>query len=361
MSEPTFSLPPSKGKAVVITGINGYLASVIGLAILKKGYTLIGTCRSRARAEPLLTDAYAEYDRAGRVKIVEVADMTKEGAFDEVVKGADGIIHTASPLDLRLTNPALVVGPAVAGTTGILHSALKHSGPQLSAVVITSSVAAIASPSPPDHIFTEEDWNNYAEKQVEEAAGADCPPNVCYAASKTAAEKAIWAFREREKPPFAISSLNPTIIYGPPLITHSTPTHLNETVRPIYDFLTSTTPDGDVPARVSTGGYVDVRDVATSHIWALEHPSISDGHRYIASAGLGPPQAIVDILRDAYPDRKGIPVGTPGEGYITRSFDWVEGGVALSAKRLEEAMGGYKWILLDQSILDTAKYMERYL
>ena len=87
MSESTPSLPPSNGKTVVVTGINGFIASVTGLAILKKGYTLIGTCRSRARAEPLLKDAYAEYDRAGRVKIVEVVDMTKEGAFDEVVKG----------------------------------------------------------------------------------------------------------------------------------------------------------------------------------------------------------------------------------------------------------------------------------
>jgi nucleoside-diphosphate-sugar epimerase len=87
MSEPALSLPPSNGKTVAITGINGFLASVAGLAVLKKGYTLIGTCRSRARAEPLLKDAYAEYDRAGRVKIMEVEDMTKEGAFDQVVKG----------------------------------------------------------------------------------------------------------------------------------------------------------------------------------------------------------------------------------------------------------------------------------
>jgi hypothetical protein len=82
----------------------------------------------------------------------------------------------------------------------------------------------------------------------------------------------------------------------------------------------------------------------------------------MASAGLGPPQAIADILRDAYPDRRDIiPVGTPGEGYVRGTFSWLEGGVKLSTRRLEEAMGGLKWILLDQCILDTAKYMERYL
>jgi nucleoside-diphosphate-sugar epimerase len=112
----------------------------------------------------------------------------------------------ASPIDFRLTNPALVVGPAIAGTTGILRSALRCSGPQLSAVVITSSVAAIVSPPTDGYTFTEDDWNNYAEKQVEEAAGKDCPANVCYAASKTAAEKAIWAFREKEKVSFSFIS-----------------------------------------------------------------------------------------------------------------------------------------------------------
>jgi NAD(P)-dependent dehydrogenase (short-subunit alcohol dehydrogenase family) len=98
MSTPV-ALPPSNGKTVVITGINGYLASVTGLEALRKGYTLVGTCRSLARAEPLLKGAYAEFANAGRVRIVEVGDMTKEGAFDEAVKGISQPRHTfRSPL-----------------------------------------------------------------------------------------------------------------------------------------------------------------------------------------------------------------------------------------------------------------------
>ncbi|KAI9759970.1 MAG: hypothetical protein M1840_002758 [Geoglossum simile] len=366
MSEPASSIPSHNGKTVVITGINGYLASVIGLAILKKGYKLIGTCRSDKRAQPLLEDAYAEYYRADRVKIVEVVDMTKEGAFDEVVKGKKTpptLKRTILPNTLQaLMKAPLVVGPAIAGTTGILHSALKCSSSQLSAVVITSSLAAIVSPGRDVHTYTEDDWNNYAEEEVEKAAGEECSPLVLYAASKTAAEKAVWAFREKEKPPFAISSLNPTIVYGPPIIKHPNPTDLNETLRPMYQILTGTTPDGVIPPKMGSAGYIDVRDVATAHIWALEHPSVSDGHRYIASAGLAPPQAIADVLREIYPNRRDIiPLGTPGEGYVKETFEWLEGGVKLSARRLEEAMGNYKWILLDRCIKDTAKYMERYL
>ena len=54
-------------------------------------------------------------------------------------------------------------------------------------------------------------------------------------------------------------------------------------------------------------------------------------------------------------------MGNPGEGYVKGTFGWVEGGPVLNTMRLEEAMGGFKWILLDQCILDLARYLEKYL
>ena len=79
------SLPESNGKTVLITGMNGYIASVLGHLLLSKGYSIRGTSRSLASAEPLLNGAYAAYK--DRVKIYEVPDMTVSGAFDEAVKG----------------------------------------------------------------------------------------------------------------------------------------------------------------------------------------------------------------------------------------------------------------------------------
>ena len=75
----------SNGKTVLITGINGYIASVLGLEILSKGYNLRGTTRSKYRAAALLDHAYKDY--ASRVEIFEVRDMTEPGAFDEAVRG----------------------------------------------------------------------------------------------------------------------------------------------------------------------------------------------------------------------------------------------------------------------------------
>lgn len=80
------TVPASNGKTVLITGINGYIASVLGAHLLAKGYSLRGTSRKAASAEPLLKGPYAPY--ADRIRLYEVPDMTVAGAFDEAVKGA---------------------------------------------------------------------------------------------------------------------------------------------------------------------------------------------------------------------------------------------------------------------------------
>ena len=79
------ALPASNGKTVLVTGINGYIASVLGLLLLTKGYSIRGTTRRSASSEPLLKGPYAPY--RDRVQIFEIADMTADGAFDEAAKG----------------------------------------------------------------------------------------------------------------------------------------------------------------------------------------------------------------------------------------------------------------------------------
>ena len=107
--------------------------------------------------------------------------------------------------------------------------------------------------------------------------------------------------------------------------------------------------------------YVDVRDVATVHLWCMAHPTQSDGQRYIVSAGLGPPQAAADILRNAYPSREGvIPNGGPGRGYLP-DFGFARVGERYAGTKAVEAIDGLNYIRYDKSILDTARVMERYL
>ena len=91
------TLPSSNGKTVLITGINGYIASVLGQYLLTKGYSIRGTARSKRTTEPLLEGPYAPY--LERIRIYEVPDMTVDGAFDEAVKG---LYRTDHPRD-RIT------------------------------------------------------------------------------------------------------------------------------------------------------------------------------------------------------------------------------------------------------------------
>ena len=94
-----------------------------------------------------------------------------------------------------------MVLPAIHGTTTLLASALKKAGSQLEAVVITSSVVAVTNPKEGAYTFTEKDFASFALEKVlrDREEGVTTPGGVLYAASKTAAERAVWKFRDEFK------------------------------------------------------------------------------------------------------------------------------------------------------------------
>lgn len=363
------AIPPSNGKTVLVTGINGYIASVLGQFLLSKGYSIRGTTRRSVTSEPLLNGPYAEY--RDRVQIFEVADMTVSGAFDEAAKGVHGIFHTASPISFVLDEYDAFITPAVRGTETIFESALK-AGPQLTSVVVTSSVAAITNyPKPPGYVFTEEDFATVALDTAtkDKAEGRKTAPGILYAASKTAADRAVWKFKNEHNPPFAVSTVNPSVVIGPPINLPSSGSGLNETLKPIYDILSGAA--SGIPLKIGSGSFVDVRDVARVHIWVYEHPEVANGERYIAATSFGPPQGIADILRYEYKGTKfaeKILVGTPGEGYAGYNketgevvdVDYLPEFARPSGKKAETAIG-LKWIPFKQSVIESAKALEPLL
>lgn len=156
---------------------------------------------------------------------------------------------------------------------------------------------------------------------------------------------------------------------GPPIILPSSGSKLNETLKPVWDIFSGAA--AEIPPYIGTGSFVDVRNVATMHIWAFENASKSDGERYLGVQGFGPMQAVADILRDAY---KGIAIGekitkgNPGEGYVgynkeTGTVDEI--GFLPGARRINGTKAvremGLKYIPFQQSIVDTAKVFEALL
>jgi nucleoside-diphosphate-sugar epimerase len=91
--------PPAK---VLVTGANGYLATWVVKKYLEKGYSVRGAVRSLTKSA-FLNENFAQY--GDRFELVVVEDITKDGAFDEAVKGVDAIAHTASPFHYNITNP----------------------------------------------------------------------------------------------------------------------------------------------------------------------------------------------------------------------------------------------------------------
>ena len=90
--------PVNTPAKVLVTGANGYIAMWVIRALIERGASVKAVVRSPSKALHILK-IFGE----GKVEIVVVApDMTKDGAFDEAVKGVDAIAHIASPADTRL-------------------------------------------------------------------------------------------------------------------------------------------------------------------------------------------------------------------------------------------------------------------
>ncbi|KAG8702659.1 methylglyoxal reductase (NADPH-dependent) gre2 [Ceratobasidium sp. 395] len=296
-------MPAIKAPAtVLVTGASGFIAIWVCKAFLEAGYTVRGTVRSASKGNYLV-----DLLKSDKFSYVIVEDIAKDGAFDEAVKGVDAVAHTASPFHFEADDPQELIEPAVKGTVGILKS-IEKNAPGVQRVVVTSSVAAVMDSSKPNGtVFTEENWNTFSTKQVEEkgkaAAGGDK-----YRASKTLAEKAAWAEVESKKPKWDLATINPPMVFGPILQQVDDPANLNTSVAMLYKIIH--VKEGETPKETllqPNMNFVDVRDVALAHLRALEVPE-AGGQRFIVAGGTLCWQDALDVLPPPHPR------GTPGAG-----------------------------------------------
>ncbi|KAJ1306081.1 hypothetical protein OPQ81_010793 [Rhizoctonia solani] len=239
-------------------------------------------------------------------------DILRSRAFDQVVKDNtfDAIFHTSSPLVFNVKDVEKdILQPAIKGTTEILKSAKEH-GPTIKRVIITSSFAALANSSahPANHVYTEKDWNpityEYAVKN----------PQVAYFASKALAEKAAWEFIRQEKPEFDLVTICPTMVYGPVLQEVTSLSKMNASSLQFYEVFNGQ--DKELKP-FGVWLWVDVRDVATAHVAALEKPE-AGGKRFLLAEGNFNIGQVAEYIWTHYAERaeaKGIPRSSPTSGY----------------------------------------------
>ncbi|KAK1753575.1 hypothetical protein QBC47DRAFT_386765 [Echria macrotheca] len=338
---------------VLVTGANGYIAARTVEALLQAGYAVRGTVRSLNSTKEI-ADALSEY--ADRLEFVTVPDITTAGAFDEAIKGVTAVAHLAAPVALNFTDPEPVLKGAIHGTQRVLESALTE--PAVKSVVIMSSVAAVLTPErAEDYTYTDADWNEQSAEVIARL-GKQTPSRHIYNGSKAAAEKAFWQFRDAHNPSFTMTAVNPSFVAGPPLVVPPSYDGINITNRLVPDvYLGRPLAEAGIPGAYNA--HVDIRDVARIVVFGVEHPDKADGHRFLASAHLSPPQAVADILREAYPDRKGIiQEGTPGEGY-SPDYSFAKKVVFDTSKTVEATGQGF--IPWKDTVLDTVEKLKPIL
>lgn len=350
-------MSPTKG-LVLVTGANGFIGARTVEAFLLAGYSVRGAVRSSNSATDLL-NALSSYAASGQLSTAIVPDITAQGAFDEAVKGVAAIAHLASPVNFTNTDVEQVLGAAVNGTLGILDSAAKEPG--LKSFVYVSSIAAIRGSSAQyqGRVVTEADWNEEAEENLARL-GNEATGHQIYVASKVKGERAFWEFREknRERVKFSMTAINPVWVAGPPLILPKDPAKLSDTAIVAYRAMAGE----EVPAvGPGNGTHVDARDVGRLIVFAVDKPDAADGERFIAggNGNLANAQAYYDLLRKAYPSRRGIILeGEPGKGYLA---DYSEGpdSRGVDATKAVKATGK-GWITFEKMILDAAKSYEVY-
>jgi len=283
---------PSSAK-VLVTGASGFLATHVVTQLLQDGYQVIGTVRSQEKGDYLI-NLYDNY--RGQFSFVIVPDIEKEDAFDEAVKGVDGVVHTASPFHFLAEDPKELIGPAVSGTVGILKSIAKNA-PTVKRVVITASAASIITPKDKPYAFTEADWNDHSPAIVEKL-GAKAPQGDKYRASKTLAEKAAWEYVEKNKEliSFDLVVMNPPFIFGPPIHEISSISALNESNAQFVKAIKTVPPQENAVAFM--GGFIDVRDIALAHSRALQKEE-AGGQRFFVTSASFSWQDVYNTLREA--------------------------------------------------------------
>ncbi|KAF8492965.1 D-lactaldehyde dehydrogenase [Russula emetica] len=309
---------------VLVTGANGYLATWVVKKYLEAGYSVRGTVRSLSKSA-FLNDKFGHY--GDRFELVVVEDITKDGAFDEAVKGVDVIAHTASPFHYKATNPDDLIIPAVRGTTSILNSALKH-GSALKRLVLTSSVAAVRDQTTVPRTFNESNWNDAAVETVK-TKGSEAGPVLIYLASKTLAEKAAWEFVATHKSEISwdLVVINPPLIFGTSLSPAPTVDDINTSQREVYDTLTGALTSARLQGQ---GNWVHVAVVSEAHVRAT-HIVAAGGHRIIVRSGPFFYQDLLDAAAEL-----GIPNVPRGEPGSTKGLSFIAN---LETKKAEELLG----------------------
>eukprot|EP01080_Neovahlkampfia_damariscottae_P007862 gene7862-12333_t len=268
---------------VCVTGGSGFISLHLIIQLLEKGYQVNATVRSLENKKKIsfLLSLAEKYPK--NLKLFE-ADLLKPYSFDEAIKDVSIVYHVASPFlpSSKVENPEKdLIEPALKGTENVLNSVLKQG---VKKVVITSSIAATCSIISVQEGATIDEtvWNTTST--MEESGGP-------YRISKTKSEEFATKFCKKNE--IQMIAINPVLVLGETL-------HGDFSLNTSSDFIRQMMDNSLSSVSSISIGYVDVKDVAKSHILAAEKGLF--GHRFIISESQLSYVDLSKVLKRLYPN-----------------------------------------------------------
>jgi nucleoside-diphosphate-sugar epimerase len=266
----------------------GWIGSHIAHEALAAGLNIKLAIRNESKAKVLI-DALEKLHGKGHIETVVVKDYVEDGAYDEAIKGVQGVVHAASDLSFSDDRDTLL-SQVLKAYNSILNAA--NSQKSIRRFVLTSSSIALAGSNPngkPQHLTTDTWYDSVLEAAQKSPNGG----NV-YGASKVLSERTAWDFQKDKKPHFDITSINPNANFGGPV--PGTP------ILSTGKWLLDLSEGKETP--LDTMGpqfHVDVDDVAKLHIIALVNESVKN-ERILAYGSRYTVNSLIDTIKKVKPD-----------------------------------------------------------
>ena len=332
---------------VLITGVNGLIASHVADQVLAAGYRVRGSVRSKARCAWVESFFTARYG-ANRIEVVEVPDITAPGVWNAQVAGVSAVIAVAGCCWIADKDVAKGVNEELKCLYGLLHAAKTYTD-TVKAFIYTSSSWAAYTPKVgvPVRTLTEESWNHEA---VALAADKNVPDEgkvkgyTPFMAIKVKVEEAMWDWVAREKPKFTFNSILISTVIGPILDPGSQQGSTAGLVRALYNG--GPKEAIDFVEGLGSGPHIDARDSGRLYLGVLV--SGLNASRVYGFAGRLNWKQALDILKELYPEKKDwLELST---SYECDEYE-IQSDIPLKLLRV---VGQERWTSLRESIKDAA-------
>ncbi|KAJ3469915.1 hypothetical protein MRS44_000014 [Fusarium solani] len=248
--------PVPPGGLILVSGANGYIASVTIQVFLQRGYRVRGTTQKSpvsvfiVTTSPSRDNAWMTTHFGPSFELVEVPDIESPGAFDMAIKGVDGVTHIAMNMDMSPQNQA-IINNTIRSNLRLLEAAGAESS--VKSVVITLPQRP-GTPQPLD-------------KQPGRGTAKGNPRwhgIVLYGAAKARGEQEAFEWVRDHKPAFSFNTVVPNVNFG----TTVSPENMGyRGSSAVIDAVIKGYPAA--PSILPSQWYVDVEDTALLHLGAL--------------------------------------------------------------------------------------------